>query len=100
MDRTVFGPLALDIPKGWSDTSVITLVGPPLAPAALTVGGAGSTIRPSALVRYVSLAEPMDLVAYAELQERLLMETTPGLAVIARGEATATPASAPARTLE
>ena len=77
MTRAPFGPLELDVPEAWSDQSVLTFVGKPLAPSTPTVG-ATKEIRPTVIVRYVRISDSgLDLDAYAALQERLLTEHTP-----------------------
>lgn len=86
MARATFNDLTLEIPAGWEDASLITLLGP--APARERTLSARQVPgeRPNLVLKRAAVSGPLpDLETFARLQEQAMLELAPGAQVVERG---------------
>jgi len=87
--RANFNGVHIDIPEGWQDDSLITLVGP--APPEFKTMSLRQTPsqRPNVVLKRAHvLGEPVDLDGFAKIQERQMSEIGQQVEVLDRGEIT------------
>lgn len=101
MAKTNFHDVTIDLPEGWANQSVITLVGPAPTSAMPTLKKRFHPARPSVIVRQLHVEEPpFDLAAFAQAQTEMMARLTPELEVAASDTTTIGPAQTPAELRE
>jgi hypothetical protein len=82
MVRAFVGGLSLEIPEGWNDHSMMTLIGPPIQGPTLVRPKQPSEDRPSIVVKREVLAGPTpSLETFASAQESMMANLIPGTKV-------------------
>ena len=84
MTKRIYGALALDVPSGFDDESVVILKAPAATPAVKMRAPSGEARRPTLVVRRVSLASDASLTELVDAEERALTGAVPGLAFTER----------------
>jgi hypothetical protein len=84
--RATLGGLSFPIPEGWSDHSLITLVGPPLEGTGLRRVAPQAELRPTLVIKREQLSGTPCLEAYAGAQAELMKKLAPGAHLEQRGE--------------
>jgi hypothetical protein len=87
MTRAYLGGLSVEIPSGWEDQSLMTLLGPPLVSQRLLRAKQESVERASLVMRRQSISGPAPTLSeFAQAQEEMMTRLMPGARVMARGE--------------
>jgi hypothetical protein len=89
MTRAFIGGLSLEIPNGWDDHTIVTLVSPPLEAQKLIRAKPAAEERLSIVMKREAIpGAPPPMDTFAEAQEELMARLMPGSRVDAKGQVT------------
>lgn len=86
MSRNTYNDISIDVSDDWEDASIITFLAPPRDLDKPAKGGPQPSQRPNIILTRSHVAEGnLDLDAFAQAQEQMMVEAMPDLHVLDRG---------------